>query len=273
MPFKKLIRASYLLALTILIFITCRQPISADNKKFLAIIQDSVNLLYGISGRSDIILNKGFFIINYNDKWKIPDWVAYQLDTFELKGTVSRQAGKFKPDSSLPVGMRAELIDYENSGYDRGHMAPAGDFKRSRAAMLTTFLLSNICPQTPELNRKIWRKLEESVRKQVTLNGKAWIVTGNIFLGNDSNLVEPMQFIGPNKVAVPTHCFKVVLACKCDSIFTMYACMLPNQREPMFGQLTNFMLSVDRLEQITCYDFFPLLNDSIESLLESSKLN
>ncbi len=267
-----LIKRYYFIALLILLSASFFVLHCNHAKKSLSteIIKDSLNLFYGIAGKPGTILDKKYFIINHNDTWKIPYWVAYKLDTFDLKGDFSRQ-GQFKPDPALPIGSRAELIDYEKSGYDRGHMAPAAVFKRSKEAMTTTFLLSNMSPQTPELNRKIWQNLEEEVRKRVQLDGKAWIVTGNIFLSPDSHFVMPSEFIGLNKVAVPTHCFKAILACKQESIFTMYAFMLPNQKEFISQQPVNYMLTVDRLEQITGYDFFPLLEDSLENQLESIK--
>lgn len=243
------------------------QPKSSSSSHSLPVIKDSINLLYGIIGDTGTILNKKYFIINHNNEWKIPYWVAYKLDSIDLKGEIRRQ-GRFRPDPDLPVGYRAELKDYESSGYDRGHMAPAADFKRSKEALTTTFLLSNMCPQTSELNRKIWQKLESEVRKRVKTDGKAWIITGNIFMSPDSNFINPNEFIGINNVAVPTHCFKVILSCRSDSIFTMYAFLIPNQNTPILGKTCNYLLSVDRLEKITGYDFFPLLDDSIEFQLE-----
>jgi endonuclease G len=252
----------------ILIIYQTRPP----TKKPSSIIADRINLLYGITSKQGTILNKKFFLINHNNQWKIPYWVAYELDTLDLMGTTERQ-GQFKPDPQLPIGSRAELSDYEKSGYDRGHMAPAADFKRSKEAMTSTFLLSNMSPQTPELNRKIWEKLEDEVREKVETDGKAWIIAGNIFMSADSHFVMSSEFIGPDKVAVPTHCFKAILACKQESIFTMYAFMLPNQKGLIPGHPINYILTIDRLEQITGYDFFPLLADSLENRLENIKPN
>lgn len=121
--------------------------------------QGCSTLLYGIAGKQGKILNKKYFVINYNNQWKILYRVAYKLDTLDLKGKIIRQ-GRFQPDSALPIVFCAEPIDYEHSGYDRGHMAPAGDFKLSPDVMKTTFLLSNIAPRTLALNRKIWERLE-----------------------------------------------------------------------------------------------------------------
>jgi len=232
------------------------------------IIKDTLNLLYGIASSRGTILDKGYFVINHNDNWKIPYWVAYRLTSSDLEGNAKR-TDDFRHDPELPVGSRAELEDYRNSGYDRGHNAPAADFNRSRDAMSTTFLLSNMSPQTPALNRNIWEKLEEQVRALVTEEGKAWIVTGNLFLSTDSQFVSPVEYVGANKVAVPTHCFKAILSVGENGGFSMYAFILPNQRDNIPGKPADYMITVDRLEGITGYDFFPELNDSIENKLES----
>lgn len=237
---------------------------------FLSINKGAVRCYMALPASKEKILNKKYFVINYNNQWKILYRVAYKLDTLDLKGKIIRQ-GRFQPDSALPIGFCAEPIDYEHSGYDRGHMAPAGDFKLSPDVMKITFLLSNIAPRTLALNRKIWERLEAEVRRRVLIDKKLWIITGNLFIDSDSNSVIPYQHIGPNKVAVPTHCFKVILCCGKNQNWAMYGFMLPNQQAFILGTPKDYLLSIDRLEQITGYDFFPLLDDSLENRLESVK--
>lgn len=90
--------------------------------------------------------------------------MQYELSADELDGTASR-SDDFRADSSIPFGYRAELDDYSGSGFDRGHMAPAGDMKRSRKVMSESFFLSNMSPQVGiGFNRHIWKNLEEAVR-------------------------------------------------------------------------------------------------------------
>lgn len=127
------------------------------------VLRDTSNLEYGIASPRGRILDKGYFVINHKDDWKIPYWVAYYLSSSNLQGD-TRRTNDFRPDPQLRVGSRSELKDYRYSGYDRGHNAPAAAFKRSREAMSTTFLLSNMSPQTPKLNRRIWKNLEEQIR-------------------------------------------------------------------------------------------------------------
>ena len=234
-------------------------------------ISDTLNLLYGIACTRGTVLNKEYFVINHNDDWKIPYWVAYYVSSSNLQGNTGR-TDDFRPDPQLATGLRSELEDYRHSGYDRGHNAPAAVFKRNREAMSTTFLLSNMSPQTPKLNRYIWKNLEEQVRDLVMEEGEAWVITGNVFFNADSQFICPREFIGPGdekNVAVPTHCFKVILSNDESGNFSMYAFLLPNQRETIPGTPDDYLVSVDRLEEITGYDFFPELADDIEDNLES----
>lgn len=238
------------------------------------VLSDTHNMYYGIAGPCGTILDKGHFVINHNDNWKIPYWVAYCLSSPNhegsiLEGNVSRTSD-FRPDPQLPVGSRSELEDYPgSSGYDRGHNAPPATFKRSKDAMSTTFLLSNVNPQTPTLNRGIWKILEGQVRDLARKQEATWIVTGNICLDADSQVVDPSEFIGPGSVAIPSHCFKAILSCDEDGIFFMYAFILPNQREYIPGTPADYQIEVDRLEHITGFDFFPGLDDARENYLES----
>lgn len=238
-----------------------------EERPSYGVIKDSLNLLYGIESARGTVLDKEYFVINHNNDWKIPYWVAYYLSSSNLQGNQSR-TNDFRSDPQLPVGSRAELEDYRHSGYYRGHNAPAGAFKRSRDAMSTTFLLSNMSPQTPKLNRNIWRILEEQIRNLVREQGEAWIVTGNICLDADSQVVSPLEFIGSDSVAVPTHCFKAILSSDENRNLSMYAFILPNQREHIPGTPVDYIITVDRLEEITGYDFFPNLVDNIENDLE-----
>lgn len=214
------------------------------------VTRDSSHLYFGIAGPTGTILDKEYFVINHNDDYKIAYWVAYYLSEQNLQGTQGR-TDNFRPDPELPIGQRSELTDYRNSGYDRGHMAPAAAFKRSREAMSTTFLLSNMSPQTPQLNRNIWRILEEQVRQMVNENGEGWVVTGNVCMNEDSQSVACDSFIGENRVAVPTHCFKAILLRDEDGDFEMYAFLMPNVQENITGELVDYLIRVDKLEEIT----------------------
>jgi len=216
--------------------------------------------------------------------------VSYHLTAVLLAGSTER-SDDFRPDSDLPEQHRAELKDYVGSGYDRGHMAPAAAFRRSEAAMSATFKLSNMAPQTPSLNRVMWRLLEEDVRELASKSANIWVFTGSLFLDDDGSLIEPTTFIGPNQVAVPSHFFKVILTDvggtgvegvagdeanapatpatpATPAIPSLYAFLMPNQHQQLAGSPADYLVTVDLVEALSGLDFFSSLPDSIEDRLE-----
>jgi len=232
-------------------------------------IYDGDNVYWGIICTTGTVLDKGCFVINHDDRWKVPYWVGYYLSDWNLQGSVER-TGDFRADPEIPVGSRAELKDYSGGGYDRGHMAPAGCFKRSVESISTSFLLSNMCPQTSRLNRGRWRILEEEVREHVVIRGEAWVITGCLFLDElDRSIRVPPDTIGANEVAVPSHCFKAILSMGPDSGFCAYAFVMPNDSVSIPGTSVDYMMTIDDLEQMTGYDFFYRVPDPREEAIES----
>lgn len=218
----------------------------------------------------DLLLDKEFFVICYNAETKIANWVGYFLSEENLRGTISR-TDDFRPDPKLGPEVRSQLADYRGSGFDRGHMAPAAAFKRSRQAMSTTFLLSNMAPQTPQLNRAIWRLLEDDVREVARTQGDVWVFTGNLFIDENGTRLEPSSRIGSNNVAVPTHCFKAILVRTEESGWMAYGFIMPNIRERIPGPVDAYQVPVDVIESASEIDFFAFLPDALEEQLERTR--
>ena len=98
-----------------------------------------------------IIRHEGY-TVSYNSDYRVANWVAYELTSTEAKSKKNERSNKFVRDPQVK-GASAENGDYTRTGYDRGHLAPAGDMKWSAKAMRESFYLSNITPQKPGLNR------------------------------------------------------------------------------------------------------------------------
>jgi len=114
----------------------------------------------------------------------------------------TRRVNLFHPEYTLPSPDRAELVDYTRSGFDRGHMTPSGDMPGS-AAQEQSFSLANIVPQTAQLNRGVWVRIESAVRTLVKRRGEAYVVTGPAFQGAN------LQQIG-GRVLVPSSTWKAI---------------------------------------------------------------
>lgn len=197
---------------------------------------------------------------------KIPVWVQYELTREMLRGTATRE-DTFRPDTSIPRVARAELRDYARSGFDRGHMAPAADMKRSEEVMHESFLLSNIAPQVGiGFNRNIWAQLEDVVRGWVEQRGALTIITGPAFVP-DGNTVS-YSVIGPNAVAVPTHFYKIIVDSSDSTSVQAIAFLMPNAS--LTGRdLQEFLVSISRIEALTGLNFLSSLPESVQAAIES----
>ena len=150
---------------------------------------------------------------------KIPVYGAYVLKPENALGCQPR-TNAFAADASLPKDKRATPSDYAASGYDQGHNIPDGDLSYEEYVELESFLMSNMSPQLPNLNRGIWKNLETNVRVW------AWqykhplqVIVGPIYVYGDPT-------IGTNKVLIPRAFFKVVI----DTVTgENYAFLFPHQ--------------------------------------------
>ena len=209
--------------------------------------------------RSQQIIEHTGYTVSYNHDWRIPNWVAYELTDREVAGDQPR-ADKFLPDP-LVYGDPVVTSDYTKSGYDRGHMAPAGDMKWSEQAMRESFYMTNICPQNRSNNAGDWKDLEELARDLAQRYKSIYICCGPI-------VTDSSQTIGTKrKIVIPQSFYKVFLRQKHDGSWTSIGFVMPNA--PGNRPLMTYMLSVDEVEQLTGIDFFYNLPDSVENIIEA----
>lgn len=218
--------------------------------------------LYGLpitlNGDQGQIISRKGYTLSYN-KWRlIPDWVAYELTYQETLGEVPRDKG-FYPDPEVRDN-QANVDDYRHSGWDRGHMAPAGDMKWSEEAMKESCYFTNICPQNPDLNGGKWRILEEKCRDLAAEYSQIQIVCGPIIEN------AKLGSIGSNHVLIPDAFFKVLLVRQKDQ-YEGIGFYFKN--EPASQSLRNYSCTIDEIEQKAGIDFFSRLTDDIENSVES----
>jgi endonuclease G len=215
------------------------------------------------NGKQGQVIQRTGYTLAYDKKTKTPQWVAWELTKEETKGNHER-TDKFLPDPNVE-GAKVVTTDYTGSGYDRGHMAPAGDMKWSKKAMEESFYMSNICPQIHHLNTGDWNELEANTRKWARRYGSVYVTCGPIYNGSRRT-----QYIGKNRVKVPDAFFKVILIQSPKK-----TCALGFFFENEAGQrpLNEYLVSVDYLEQTTGIDYFPSLPDELENTLEAETHN
>lgn len=197
------------------------------------------------------IITRTGYSIAYDPRTRNPIYTYEKLSSSSLEGRVTREDCKFKEDPRIPEIFRSALKDYQRSGFDRGHLAPAANHKGSYEEMAETFYLSNMCPQCPQFNRGYWAKLEKHVRDLSQSYQTIEVFTGPLYLPQeeaDGKRYVKYQVIGKNDVAVPTHFYKVLLLesqGKKDSV----AYILPNEAIESNVPLEQFKTTVQKVEK------------------------
>ena len=209
------------------------------------------------NGQPQQVIEHVGYTVSYNPVWLVPNWVAYELTADESDGEQARK-NHFAPDP-LVEGDPVVTGDYKNSGYDRGHMAPAADMKWSEQAMRESFYMTNMCPQLHNLNAGDWKSLEEMARDWAVAYGSIYIVCGPIVSAN-------YQTIGSErKIAVPEQFYKVFLR-QTPEGWTSIGFVMPNAAGSK--PLMTYMTTVDDVEAMTGIDFFYQLPDDVEAAVE-----
>ena len=211
-------------------------------------------------GTPEKILRRRGYITSYNSYTKLPNWVAWELNAERLVERESR-TDDFLPDPDLPPAEAVTTDDYKRSGWDRGHMCPAGDNRWNWRAMQESFYMTNICPQHHNLNRGDWKELEEACRAWAQCEESIYIVCGPVFYNQKHRTIGREHI-----VTVPEAFFKVVLctgAPQPKAIGFIFKNTAGNNR------LDKYVNSVDEVERITGIDFFPVLPDDVERRVEA----
>lgn len=206
------------------------------------------------------VIHHQHFSLSYSEAHEQAEWVAYVLTRERLNMPWHERSDRFVPDAQISTGS-ADWEDYLNSGYDRGHLAPAADLAFSAEAMTESFLMSNISPQARDFNTGIWRELEENTRSWAKKYKKLYVVTGPVLTENIKGS------LGKNNVSVPGYYYKVLLDIS-EPGKKGIAFLLPNQisYEPLY----QYAVAIDEVEALTGIDFFPnLMTEELEEKLES----
>ena len=208
-------------------------------------------------GAKDEIVKHFAYTLCYNERHEVANWVAYTLKrSYIISKNKVQRTEDFRDDPAVKTGS-ARLEDYRHSGFDRGHLVPAGDMKWSAKAMSETFLLSNITPQNHAFNEGIWADLENQVRDWAVEDSILFVVTGPVLKGN-------MNKIGPDGVSVPRAFYKVILTV-CPTVKAI-GFIIPN--EPGKQSFWRYAISVQEVEKETGLDFYHMLPDNIERQAE-----
>ena len=210
------------------------------------------------SSTTNQIIHHNFYSLSYNENFEQAEWVAYELNKEHLSESQHKRP-YFELDTKVKT-KSAHYRNFKNSGYNKGHLCPAGDRTFSKEAYNETFLTSNISPQIYEFNAGVWNRLEQKTRYWAEKYDKLYVITGGV-LSND------LKTIGTEKVAVPNYFYKIILDYHTPEL-KVIAFLIPHEASEK--GLYQFVTSVDEIESLTGIDFFPELPDELEAELEKS---
>jgi len=199
------------------------------------------------------------FISGYSSAHGQPAWVFHEIRTPVFK---SKRSGNFRSDKRLKFPIQPSV--FNRSGFDRGHMAPARDIGAifGPDAQRESFLMSNISPQRPTLNRKIWRNIESWCWSSFSASTTSAIVfSGPVF-------DKSKGYLGLSSVELPDAFFKIILYRSKDNLH-MVAFVVP--ADASSNEITSYVSTVDKVEEITGFDFFPSIPLDTQNTLESSR--
>jgi endonuclease G len=204
------------------------------------------------------IVKHDYYSLSYNEKYEQAEWVAY-----ELKKSYVRSSNFDRPyfiEDPKVITRSADWRNYKKSGYDKGHLCPAGDMEFAINAYNDTFFTSNISPQIHDFNGGVWNRLEQKVRYWATKYDGVYVITAGVLQPN-------LKTIGQEKVLVPNYFYKILLD-NSNGQYKMIAFLVPNEKSDK--PLYSFVVSVDSIEKMTGIDFFPKLENKTENSLEKS---
>ncbi len=212
-----------------------------------------------------LIINTSF-ILSYNNSKGRANWAAWRITDTDLGD--EKRRNNFRPDLALPKGfVRVKPTDYTRSGYDRGHLVPSADRTSSPEANGDTFLMTNIIPQTPDLNRNVWEGLESYSRRLVSrTNIDLYIIAG--VYGEKEKLKK--------KVSVPTNSWKIIVGVPrgkdisaIDEKSLTIAVDIPNEIDLVDNDWRKYRTTIRSIEKKTGYDFLSNLPQNLQDKLET----
>ncbi|MFT5981718.1 MAG: endonuclease G [Ulvibacter sp.] len=205
-----------------------------------------------------VIVKHAYYSLSYSETHEQAEWVAYELKKEHLKKN-NFERPYFVEDRSVKT-KSANYKNYKNSGYDRGHLCPAGDRKFSYNAYHETFLTSNISPQNHDFNAGVWNSLEQKIRFWAEKFDGVYVITGGV-------LKNGLKRIGEEEVAVPQEFYKIVIDVS-EGGYKAIAFLIPNR--PTDKSFYEYAVAIDEIEHKTGINFFSNLSRNIEKELESS---
>ncbi|MCG3176062.1 MAG: Nuclease [Candidatus Omnitrophica bacterium] len=220
---------------------------------------EKAHLRYGYPSLDGRFVYRPGYVLCADPQTKNARWIAFSMSATPPPTPDPKRV--LRPDPELLKGERSETIDYENRAYVAGLLVPETSPAEGPAAMTERAYLSVRAPLDPSVAASLWPSLLDRVRT-IGRGREVRVCVGPVYLGE-------LQWIGPSRVAVPSHVFAVAqTGSAADGDLTIAAFMVPNAPYSPI-HLDRFAVSVDHIENLTDLDFLPDLEDGLESAVES----
>ncbi|HEX8559379.1 MAG TPA: DNA/RNA non-specific endonuclease [Pyrinomonadaceae bacterium] len=225
---------------------------------------------------ANYLLNKPQYAASYHRDKGRPNWVSWHLASSWL-GSAPRQ-DDFRADTSLPAGWyQVQGTDYSGSGFDRGHHCPSADRTLTVADNSSTFLMTNMMPQSPDNNQGPWANMENYCRTLVGSGNELYVVMGGAGSGGTGSNGGTTTTIAGGRVAVPSQVWKVVIVlpsgtndvARVTTSTRAIAVIMPNTQGIRANDWKSYRVSVDQVESLTGYDFFSNVPAAVQSVIEA----
>jgi endonuclease G len=218
---------------------------------------------------NNYLLVNNYYALSYNRDKGTPNWVAWRISKTELGDLPRPNPDPFRPDARLPKDWKPVTpSDYTGSGFDRGHMCPSADRSGSADGMSETFLMSNMVPQTGDLNRGVWARFEGYLRTLVTRGSDVYIISG--VYGEKGKLKK--------KVTVPTNTWKIAVVVPAgkavsaiDEDTRVVVVDMPNVKGIQNADWQTYRATISDIEQKTGYKFLSTLSPNLQNALKNKK--
>lgn len=226
---------------------------------------------------NNYLMIKPQYTLSYNNSRGSANWVSWHLST-AWKGNATR-CDCFSQDATLPAGFfRATTTHYTNTGFDRGHICPSEDRDGSSDDNRETFRMTNIMPQSPNLNQITWLALENYCRTLMNQGNELYIISGGYGVGGTGSLGGVTNTIASGNITVASRNWKVILVLpvgsndihRVNTNTRVIAVDMPNIQGVQSNSWGFYRTSVDALEALTGLDFFNNLPTSLQSVLEAN---
>ncbi|XP_050316208.1 endonuclease G, mitochondrial-like [Anthonomus grandis grandis] len=210
----------------------------------------------------DNVISYSDYVLSYDRRNRVAHWVFEHLteECIKKNDEVDRSKCDFKEDDHIHPYFRSKNSDYKGSGYDRGHLAAAGNHKSCQKHVEETFYLTNMAPQVGKgFNRDSWNRLEKYVRKLTRNYLNVYCCTGPLYLPrreSNGKMYVKYEVIGSNHVAVPTHFFKVVVGETKDGQLDMECFVMENTVIDDSIPVKNFQVPLETIERASGLLFF-----------------